>query len=182
MEDTTSTEATKDKPLPVTSDSKKDVSSGSESTEEMDKGQIHLIAQASHRQITYMGPLPPPQVLAGYNDVVPGAADRIIVMAEKQMTHRHEMENKVISSDIIRSYAGLGAGLIVTLACVILGAIAILYGHDAAGTTLATGSVVALAGVFVYGTAMKKKERQEKARVAAPSESKEQSQTAGPSI
>ena len=32
----------------------------------------------------YHGPLPPPTYLDAYNKVLPGAADRIIAMAEKQ--------------------------------------------------------------------------------------------------
>jgi uncharacterized membrane protein len=32
----------------------------------------------------FSGPLPPPEALAKYNDILPGAADRIITMAEHQ--------------------------------------------------------------------------------------------------
>jgi uncharacterized membrane protein len=45
---------------------------------------------------SYSGPLPLPQQLQGYEEIVPGAADRIIRMAEKQSAHRIEIESKVI--------------------------------------------------------------------------------------
>ena len=40
----------------------------------------------------YTAPLPPPVWFGEYNQIVPGAADRILVMAEKEQNHRHEIE------------------------------------------------------------------------------------------
>ena len=39
------------------------------------------------------GPIPSPQILQQYNNIVPGAAERIIRMAEKQSDHRMALEN-----------------------------------------------------------------------------------------
>jgi len=49
---------------------------------------------------TFSGPLPHPQILEKYNEVVPDAAERIIAMAENQSKHRQELETKAIESDI----------------------------------------------------------------------------------
>ena len=40
------------------------------------------------------GPLPHPEIMQGFEDALPGAADRIMTMAERQMNHRHEMERE----------------------------------------------------------------------------------------
>ena len=40
----------------------------------------------------YSGPLPKAEDLAKYEALLPGAADRIFVMAEKQLSHRHDLE------------------------------------------------------------------------------------------
>ncbi|MBY0460111.1 MAG: DUF2335 domain-containing protein, partial [Gemmataceae bacterium] len=37
---------------------------------------------------SFQGPLPPPAILAQYNQVLDGAAERIFQMAEKQAAHR----------------------------------------------------------------------------------------------
>jgi uncharacterized membrane protein len=42
----------------------------------------------------FSGPLPPPSVLKGYEEVVRGSAERILVMAEKQQDHRTEQNRK----------------------------------------------------------------------------------------
>ena len=70
----------------------------------------------------------------------------------------------MIDSDTSRSRQGLVCGFIVSLTCVVGGIIAVLMEHDWAGTTIATATVAALAGVFVYGTAMRRSERTEKAK------------------
>ena len=38
------------------------------------------------------GPLPPPEMLAQYEEILPGAAERILSMAERQAEHRQKME------------------------------------------------------------------------------------------
>jgi uncharacterized membrane protein len=42
------------------------------------------------------GPLPPPESLKQYDVIVPGAAERILLMAEKEMEHRHQRENRTL--------------------------------------------------------------------------------------
>lgn len=43
-----------------------------------------------HEQHLFSGPLPAPDVPRGYDELLPGAAERIIRMAEKEQTHTHE--------------------------------------------------------------------------------------------
>ena len=57
------------------------------------KGQVVQVASA------FSGPLPPPNILAQYNKVIPNAAERILQMAEKEGEHRRRMEEKLISSE-----------------------------------------------------------------------------------
>lgn len=45
-------------------------------------------AAVIHAQMEFSGPLPPPQILGQYDEVLPGAAERILRMAEKQQDHR----------------------------------------------------------------------------------------------
>lgn len=52
------------------------------------------------RQIqAYRGPLPLPEHLAGYEHVVPGAAERILKLTEKNQAHRHAIERRAIALD-----------------------------------------------------------------------------------
>lgn len=47
-------------------------------------------------QRSFSGPLPPPDLLREYNQIVPGLAERIARMAEKEQDHRHYFERKLV--------------------------------------------------------------------------------------
>jgi uncharacterized membrane protein len=63
----------------------------------------------------FSGPLPHPQALKAYDIVLPGAAERIISMAEKQQAHRLYLERTVIDGDTKRASLGLAAGALFPL-------------------------------------------------------------------
>lgn len=48
----------------------------------------HLKVQS----MNYSGPIPPPDIIKDYENILPGSADRIISMAEKQADHRRDIE------------------------------------------------------------------------------------------
>jgi uncharacterized membrane protein len=62
-----------------------------------------------------MGPLPPASEFAGYESALPGAADRILTMAEKASAHVHESENAMIQGAIKSDARGQYFGFIITL-------------------------------------------------------------------
>src|SRR5690606_27994118 len=48
--------------------------------------------------VNYSGPTPPPWVAAGYEALVPRAAERFIVVAEEEQRHRHDMDRRTIEA------------------------------------------------------------------------------------
>lgn len=50
------------------------------------------------RQITSVSPLPPSAEFAGYESTFPGAADRILNMAESAQAHNHVIQTEAITS------------------------------------------------------------------------------------
>ncbi|MEA5467583.1 DUF2335 domain-containing protein, partial [Spirulina sp. 06S082] len=111
---------------------------------------------------SFSGPLPPPEILKAYDIVIPGLATRIFDLTERQSNHRMELEKVVIFGDAKRSWTGLILGFVI--ACLFLGTSAyiIIQGHDLAGGVLASGGLVSLVSVFVYGTNKRSQERKEK--------------------
>jgi uncharacterized membrane protein len=113
----------------------------------------------------YQGPIPSPDILRGFDVIVPGSADRIIAMAEQQSAHRIAMEAKALHHEIVRSYCGLAAGFVISLIAIVGGLLLSYSGQPWAGTTIATVGLASLAGVFVYGTRSVRSERLEKAKI-----------------
>ncbi|MYH02114.1 MAG: DUF2335 domain-containing protein [Nitrospira sp. SB0675_bin_23] len=88
------------------------------------------------KSVSWSGPIPPPSALEGYENIIPGSANRILEMAEKQTEHRIELEKIVIQGDTKRSYVGLIAGFILSAMVIVGGIYLISTGHDWAGGVL----------------------------------------------
>lgn len=120
--------------------------------------------QSVVQRVTFAGPIPPPELLAKYNDVIPNAAERILAMAEKQENHRQYLGKSVVDSDIQQSKRGLVAGSLLS-ALVISGGIYLLAnGHSVSGFVAILAPLAGLAGVFVYGQEHRKRERLERSK------------------
>lgn len=107
----------------------------------------------------YEGPLPLPAHLEKYEAVLPGAAERIMAMAEKQSDHRRGLETKVVNSDIANSRLGLIFGFIIAMLGISGGVFLINNGKIVEGSIFSGLTVVSLVGAFVYGSQQRRKER-----------------------
>jgi len=125
--------------------------------------QIDDLSPESRRKVVsamYSGPIPPASELQGYEQIVPGAADRIIALAEGEAEHRRKQEERMVSSSCGDSRLGLWLGFFMGLAA--LGTSAIIARYDAyAGSAIAFASIGSLVGVFVYGSRQQKKIRKQ---------------------
>jgi len=111
----------------------------------------------------FSGPLPHPEILRQFEQVSPGAAERIIKMAEEQSAHRRQLESQVIASDIARSKWGQILGFVIAIFGLVVSMVIAVYGNAIAGAVLGGSTIVSLVGAFMYGTNSRKDERVEKA-------------------
>ena len=126
-----------------------------------------VIVQIVRRELIatfWSGPLPPPEILKTYEEIVPGSGKQLIDTFDRQAHHRMELEKAVIFGDVNRANRGLWAAAAVALAFLIVAAVVILEGHDAAGIVIASVDIGSIVGVFVYGTETRRRERKEKAQ------------------
>ena len=124
-------------------------------------------------EASWTGPLPPPEALQRYDEILPGGADRIFRMAEDR--HRHQIEQekaaielerdallsaeKNIAAEHSRSRLGLVFAFIIALAGIGTGAYLTAVGKAGFGMAFVFGPLVGLAAVFVYGTHVRRAER-----------------------
>ncbi|ECO9192125.1 DUF2335 domain-containing protein [Salmonella enterica] len=111
----------------------------------LDRPEIQQIVVAHH---AFQGPLPPPDLLRGYQEILPDAPERIFQLTEKEFSHRQKMEEKALDGAINRDKRGQHYGLGATIFTVACATLLGLTGHEVlAGTVI--GTVVAVAGIFV---------------------------------
>ena len=110
---------------------------------------------------TFSGPLPHPEILNEYNQVLPSAAERIIAMAERQAEHRMGLEKIAIPSQIDQSKRGQTFGFILVIIALIASVILGIYGQTAASIAIGTTSIITIATIFVLGKRYQKKKVKE---------------------
>lgn len=104
------------------------------------------------QQTMYCAPIPPPELMAGYEQILPGAADRIIAMAEQQASHRRGMEDIMVTSTCKTKTLGLWLAFGITLAAFAIMAFAIDRGYPYVGSILGMTALSSLVGSFIYGS------------------------------
>lgn len=119
-----------------------------------------VVARA--QSISYSGPLPVPAHLAQYEEILPGAAERILKMAEEQSIHRRALESKVINSGVADSKKGLWFGFFIGLSGFLVVGYCAHLGFQILAGIIAALDLGSLVGVFVYGSRQRKAERVEK--------------------
>lgn len=114
------------------------------------------------QSFSFSGPLPPPQLLKQYNDVVPNGAERLMQMAERQQGHRHDLENVVINGNVKAEARGQWMGLLISVVVIVAGTYLAAMGKQITGGLLVGVDVVALASVFVIGKQKQQRELDKK--------------------
>jgi uncharacterized membrane protein len=126
---------------------------------------IPILTATSTTVSQYSGPIPSPEALARYNEIVPGAAAQLIEWANRQATHRQSLEDFAVRHEAKRSWWGLAAGFAIAISAVAGGVLCILNGHDVAGASLVGTSLVGIVTTFVVGTVSRGLERRDRARM-----------------
>lgn len=114
------------------------------------------------QSVSFSGPLPPPGLLARYNDVIPNGAERIMAMAERQSAHRESLEAKVVAGNVASQARGSHYAFIICLITIVGGFVLIGMGKSIYGISAVIASLATLAGVFVIAKTSQRKERVEK--------------------
>jgi uncharacterized membrane protein len=111
----------------------------------------------------FAGPLPPPEALERYNQVLPGAAERIIAMAESQHDHRQHLESTVITEGVKAQRLGTILGFVVAMTTILGGMFLMYMGKESTGLASVITALAALVGVFIYGKREEQSDRKKKA-------------------
>jgi len=112
----------------------------------------NIIAQS------FEGPIPHPEILAVYNQIIPDGADRILKLAESETAHRQAMEKKAVNAEIeglkneaLDTRRGQIFGLIIGVTTVISGTVCAVYGASIPAVFIGTSGVVGLVSAFIIG-------------------------------
>lgn len=112
--------------------------------------------------MAFSGPLPHPDILARFNEVVPNGAERIFSAFERQGMHRESLEKSVVDGNIKSQARGSWLGFIVAMTAVIGGIYLIATGKGVLGLASVITSIAGIGGVFYFGRRHQRTELGEK--------------------
>jgi len=97
----------------------------------------------------FTGPLPHPEIMAGYERVLPGSAERILRMTEKEQDARHRDSSALVQAGVKREREGLYLGGFLAAVTLIGSMILIGTGRESGGLAIILIETTVLAGVFL---------------------------------
>lgn len=99
----------------------------------------------------HSGPLPSPKMLKEYDAVLPGGAERIFAMAEKEQSARLKYNHDALSGEISLDRRGQWMGFSIAIIILVMAAIFAWRGNTTFAGTLVAIDLIGLVSVFVLG-------------------------------
>ncbi len=99
---------------------------------------------------SYRGPLPSPEMLRQYDNVLPGMAERLLEAFEKQGDHRRQMDEKSLTMNFRLARVGQVFAFLLGLAGLGSGTYLVSTGHSPEGVAVVFGAIGSLVGAFLW--------------------------------
>ena len=111
------------------------------------QSKVHTAVQ----QTSFSGPIPHPEILHGYDAIVPGAAERILTMAEDDAKHQRVIEMAALDAAKAEVRLGQWLGFIIGIAALGTSLTAIFLGAEVVAGIIGGTTVVGLVSAFIFG-------------------------------
>ena len=153
---------TDDQNEPATPRGLSDIASQLDEIEAPDEVKQELERVVVERSMEWSAPYPSPFMLGEFEKVLPGAADRILSMAERQSAHRQEMERKSIEGGLYLAKWGLYAGWSLAALLVVGAIILFAIGRPIEGLISIGIPTITISGSWIWERLSKPGELQQK--------------------
>ena len=96
----------------------------------------------------YVGPLPPASEFSKYEQALPGTAERILSIAEKEVEHRHKNEDKLINQAVKQSSSGQILAFILSILSLAAVGLSVVFNQPVASIAPAIIAITGLVSIF----------------------------------
>ena len=96
---------------------------------------------------SFSGPLPPPSMFRSYEEILPGAAERILTIVEQEQRHRMGWEEHALKASTYETRRAQWMGTTLAAICIAASVFLAIYGQPAVASIV--GGVTAL-GVLTH--------------------------------
>ena len=110
------------------------------------------------QSLSFIGPLPPPQLLREYEAICPGMADRMFTYVEQTGEHKRKLQSQIVDIQADRSRrqfsearVGQIFAFLITITACFAGSDTALQGHEWAGSFIGVGGISGVVATFILG-------------------------------
>jgi uncharacterized membrane protein len=114
------------------------------------KGPAQQSIKVSAVSQSFIGPLPPPNYIEGYERALPGSADRIFKLAENEQHHRHALQRQDLASRCKITERGQLFAMILGSVGMIGGLLLAAFNKPFAGLGTFVVSLAVLVGIYIH--------------------------------
>lgn len=125
-------------------------------------GQNEHVVYIEQQSLTWSGPMPPPEIVRGYNDAVPNGGERVFTQFETEADHRRRMQWRGQTFAFIVAISGRVCALIFSLAFLGIAWRALEKGEPWVAAVFGGGSLALVVGAFTGIPGVIKRMQQEK--------------------
>lgn len=100
---------------------------------------------------SFQGPLPPPSLFGQYDQILPGSADRILALAEKEQSHRQKWESDALSAQKSDVRRGQWMGFGLSVFALITAFLCAYFGFPIVATVCVSTVLVGIVTAFLRG-------------------------------
>ena len=111
---------------------------------------------------SFRGPIPHPQILKGYQEIVTDAPERIIRMAEKEQMHRQSVENEMLAQtrfameqNVKNNKRTQIIAVLLLIMLIGIGTLLTWVGEAVVGGIIFGTTIIGIASIFITGTLQK---------------------------
>jgi uncharacterized membrane protein len=122
-----------------------------EVTKDLPKETRTAILEMIERHESHSGPLPTPDYLEKYEQILPGLAERIVRIPEREQEFRHSIANGYMEREFQLKSRGQIFALIAMLLLLIFAGLLAIIGDTKSAATVAGVTIVGIVGIFVTG-------------------------------
>jgi uncharacterized membrane protein len=98
----------------------------------------------------WQGPLPSPQALAQFKDLLPDAPERIFEQWEAESAHRRNYENAALKASVWRDRIGQLSAVTFAISALVLAGYALHLDKPWIAAVVGTGTIASVVGAFLY--------------------------------
>lgn len=125
----------------------------------------HQLQDLALQVSKFQGPLPPPEVLEAYNRAIPGLGQKLCELYEKQVHHRHRIEEKMLAIQDRESSLGQWLGFTIAVLALLSATLLGYLGRDVSSIGIFLAAIASLVASLYKGRSPKPGETQERGQV-----------------